>query len=570
MAAYACNNNQSNNLVVYPYNFIDFYPQNANFGVVTPQPLGVINPNLISPSQVLVPCNPPVFLVPSFNFPLNPSVLVQMDEERSLSLVQLMTNEGLVPSTEEEDKRRNVIQKLKEIVLAWVKRVAWQRRLPKEQIAETHATILTYGSYGLGVHGSDSDIDALCLGPEFATMAEDFFVVLHNMLKSRPEVSEIHCVKDAKVPLMRFKFDGILIDLPYARLHVLSVPENVDVLNPFFLRDLDETSWKSLSGVRANKCILQLVPDLEKFQSVLRSIKLWAKRRGVYGNLHGFLGGVHLAILVAHVCQNHPKGSLNTLVANFFKTYAYWPWPTPVMLQDPMLPAAGYPSETRSLMPIRLPCSPHEYCHSNITRSTFYKIRTEFLRGHNTTRDLMRPDFDWHFLFEPFPYSKKYARFVKVYLSASNQDELGDWVGWVKSRFRSLILKLEEVQGLCDPNPTEYIDVDVTVPHVVFYWGLQPGRTNLLDIVAVEKDFLKNIHNGFQGSPGRMELLVVQASQLSKSSQLDSGSGRRTKACWKNLDYNLPRIPVYSQHLPNYIIGYVDAKADSKYPSAGG
>lgn len=45
------------------------------------------------------------------------------------------------------------------------------------------------------------------------------------MLKSRPEVSEIHCVKDAKVPLMRFKFDGILIDLPYARFHVLSVPE---------------------------------------------------------------------------------------------------------------------------------------------------------------------------------------------------------------------------------------------------------------------------------------------------------------------------------------------------------
>lgn len=568
MAAYACNNNQSNNLVVYPYNFIDLCPQNANFGVVAPESLGVINPNLISPNQVLVPCNPPVFLVPSFNILLNSSVLVQMDEERSLSLVQLMTNEGLVPSTEEEDKRRNVIQKLKEIVLAWVKRVAWQRRLPKEQIAETHATILTYGSYGLGVHGSESDIDALCLGPEFATMAEDFFVVLHNMLKSRPEVSEIHCVKDAKVPLMRFKFDGILIDLPYARLHVLSVLENVDVLNPFFLRDIDETSWKSLSGVRANKRILQLVPDLEKFQSMLRCIKLWAKRRGVYGNLHGFLGGVHLAILVAHVCQNYPKGSLNTLVANFFKTYAYWPWPTPVMLQDPILPAAGYPSETRSLMPIQLPCSPHEYCRSNITRSTFYKIRTEFLRGHNTTRDLMRPDFDWHFLFEPFPYSKKYARFVKVFLSASNQDELGDWVGWVKSRFRSLILKLEEVQGLCDPNPTEYVDVDVTESHVVFYWGLQPGRTNLLDIEAVEKDFLKNIHNGFQGSPGRMELFIVLASQLSKSSQLDSGSGRRTKACWKNLDYNLPRIPVYSQHLPNYIIGYVDTNGD-KYPSAG-
>lgn len=121
------------------------------------------------------------------------------------------------------------------------------------------------------------------------------------MLASMPEVSEIHCVKDAKVPLMRFKFDGILVDLPYAQLKVVSVPEvcsyhhrlqyialqlsvsflcyfsleiielfishyklqNVDILNPFFLRNIDETSWKSLSGVRANKRILQLVPNLE-------------------------------------------------------------------------------------------------------------------------------------------------------------------------------------------------------------------------------------------------------------------------------------------------------------------
>lgn len=56
-------------------------------------------------------------------------------------------------------------------------------------------------------------------------MQDDFFIVLRNMLKGRPEVSEIHCVKDAKVPLMRFKFDGISVDLPFAQLKVLSVPE---------------------------------------------------------------------------------------------------------------------------------------------------------------------------------------------------------------------------------------------------------------------------------------------------------------------------------------------------------
>ncbi|KMT15703.1 hypothetical protein BVRB_3g056860 isoform A [Beta vulgaris subsp. vulgaris] len=77
-------------------------------------------------------------------------------------------------------------------------------------------------------------------------MAEDFFIVLYNILKGRPEVSDIHCVNDAKVPLMRFKFEGVAVDFPYAQFQVMSVPEN--------------------------------------FQSLLRCIKFWAKRRGVYGN----------------------------------------------------------------------------------------------------------------------------------------------------------------------------------------------------------------------------------------------------------------------------------------------
>lgn len=56
-------------------------------------------------------------------------------------------------------------------------------------------------------------------------MQEDFFVVLHDILAKRVEVSDIHCVKDAKVPLMRFKFEGISVDLPYAQLQVTTVPE---------------------------------------------------------------------------------------------------------------------------------------------------------------------------------------------------------------------------------------------------------------------------------------------------------------------------------------------------------
>ncbi|KAJ8528889.1 hypothetical protein K7X08_030629 [Anisodus acutangulus] len=307
--------------------------------------------------------------------------------------------------------------------------------------------------YSFQVHNLESDIDALCVGPCVATIAEDFFIVLHNMLVSRPGVSDIHCVKGAKVPLTRFKFDGISIDLPYARLRVISIPEDVDVFNPFFLKNIDDTSWKSLSGVCANRRILQLVPNVEIFQAVLRCVKLWAKKRGVYGNL---------------------------------------------------------------------PCSPYGFCHSIIVRSTFLKIKTEFRRGHMLTKDMLTPDFDWSILFEPFPYPRIYGKFVKIFLSASDKDELGDWEGRVKSGFGCLIIKLEELLGFCDPNPIEYVDVDALEPTAVFYWGLPPARTEMIDIGHVEEEFLKSTNNVYQGPTGKMKLSVVQADELPQEAHFAS------------------------------------------------
>ena len=51
-------------------------------------------------------------------------------------------------------------------------------------------------------------------------MQEYFFIILLDKLTSRPDISEFHCIKDAKVPLMRFKLDGVSIDLQYAELKV--------------------------------------------------------------------------------------------------------------------------------------------------------------------------------------------------------------------------------------------------------------------------------------------------------------------------------------------------------------
>lgn len=54
---------------------------------------------------------------------------------------------------------------------------------------------------------------------------EDFFFMLHNILAEMEEVTELQPVPDAHVPVMKFKFDGISIDLLYASISLLVVPE---------------------------------------------------------------------------------------------------------------------------------------------------------------------------------------------------------------------------------------------------------------------------------------------------------------------------------------------------------
>lgn len=45
------------------------------------------------------------------------------------------------------------------------------------------------------------------------------------MLIEMPEVTEMHPVPDAHVPVMRFKFNGVSIDLLYAKLSLWVIPE---------------------------------------------------------------------------------------------------------------------------------------------------------------------------------------------------------------------------------------------------------------------------------------------------------------------------------------------------------
>ena len=58
-----------------------------------------------------------------------------------------MTDEGAIPTPEEEETRAQVIRELKKIVTDWTKAVACEERVPPRRVT---AVVLTYVSYTLG------------------------------------------------------------------------------------------------------------------------------------------------------------------------------------------------------------------------------------------------------------------------------------------------------------------------------------------------------------------------------------------------------------------------------------
>jgi len=51
-------------------------------------------------------------------------------------------------------------------------------------------------------------------------------------------------------------------------------------------------------------------------------IRFWAKQKGIYSGLLGYLGGIQYAIMVAKICQMYPNLECGKLVEKFFRIYS--------------------------------------------------------------------------------------------------------------------------------------------------------------------------------------------------------------------------------------------------------
>ena len=75
----------------------------------------------------------------------------------------------------------------------------------------------------LGISHQGADIDALCLAPKHVTRGE-FFSNFFLILASQKEVKDLRAIERAFVPVIKFRYNNIEIDMTFAKLNMNEVP----------------------------------------------------------------------------------------------------------------------------------------------------------------------------------------------------------------------------------------------------------------------------------------------------------------------------------------------------------
>jgi poly(A) polymerase len=266
------------------------------------------------------------------------------------------------------------------------------------------------------------------------------------------------------VPILTFDWEGVNIDLLFARVAAPSVLPGIDIDDDAILSGVDSATEKSLNGPRVTNLIAALAGGTEEryrtFLCVVRLVRKWAKCRGLYSNKMGYWGGVNINIAVCLVLQLYPNACPASLLRRFFLVFKSWRWPNPVMLTRIHDAELGLPvwsshqaATMRQVAPMITPAYPAMNSTLSISRQTLQILHEEFCRGHNIVDRLYRDyqrggvldDADlssgeiWRELFEPSDFFIGYPHYLSLCIVGPTQQDAQSWAGFVESRMRKLV-----------------------------------------------------------------------------------------------------------------------------------
>ncbi|KAI0123850.1 Poly(A) polymerase pla1 [Xylariales sp. AK1849] len=400
--------------------------------------------------------------------PISVNLPTAAETQASNALFEELKRQGAFETKAETDKRYKVLEDLQRIVDEFVRRIA-KKKEPHNttMIRDARGEVFTYGSFCLGVYGPGSDIDTLVCVPRYVTR-EHYFEYFPGLLKEmapKGSIADLTPVEDAFVPIIKFEYWGISIDLIFSRIATLTQfppHKELHLTDNQYLRGLDDAELRSVNGTRVTNEILNLVPEKSTFRLALRAIKLWAQRRAIYANIIGFPGGVVWAMLVARVCQLYPKAAAATIVAKFFQIIRRWPWPQPVQLkhmeEGPLNVRVwnpkAYKQDSFHLMPVITPAYPQMCATFNITQSNKAIIQRELERAGLIADKIMTNALSWRDLFVKHTFfTKGYKYYLTVTITSKEKEAHKVFAGYVESKVRLLVQRVENNRNIGIAHP---------------------------------------------------------------------------------------------------------------------
>lgn len=396
---------------------------------------------------------------------LNSNFSSKSEKEDTYHLDQILKDD--IAYDENHVDHKEIIIKLKYLIRIWIKGLLI---LKNDILKNTNnifkGELLVFGSLKLDSFTKDSDIDTVCVVPNFINREEDFFNKFYALLKVEPNINDLVAITDANVPLIKLTFCNIKIDILFAKLSKNVLSENLEeiLLSPEkVLQNFEEEkSLLSINGVITCDLILKCVPNQDNFKKTLKYVKLWAKKKGLYSSLMGYLGGVSWSILVAKICQLFPNYEPSKLFEKFFLIYNRWDFDeisitinsignienrsnTYKFIKD------KYIDKDKGCITILTPGFPFQNCAYNVSANSLNFIREQIRDTVDLIIKIKQGKSDWKLIFEkynPFSIFNTFLEFrlreePKKVNRENNKCNFPKWKGHFENKIRRFLKVLE-------------------------------------------------------------------------------------------------------------------------------
>lgn len=337
--------------------------------------------------------------------------------------------------------------------------------------------LVPLGSHAMGTYFVDSDIDTLAIG---SLSSKAFFETAINRLKliSAPNFGDSHYglravhIVNSLVPIIEASVNGIKFDIQYCQAPELLQRYNISsteqpqiehlVFDSTIISKLSPTSLRPLNTYRDTLSILRSIPDLQSYRTAHRFLALSLKSRGLYSAKFGYLGGIHLSLMLHHLLKSLPSEQKDTvsspasLVRTFFAYYAAFDWAAGIVADNSIAWHRTYRRSPREPVVILALHSPT--ARSNVagscTRLSAMTIGEEFKAAANK---LEPGEEGWQWCLRPYEevadeFLRSWGAFVRVKvdvwdITKEGREKARKIVGGIESKMTLLMVYLGKIAG---------------------------------------------------------------------------------------------------------------------------